>query len=290
MTTISADITCDLSPEMLADINVQTVPYHIFIDGHNYKDNVDIFPKEIFSIYERTGSLPQTSAINISEYTEHFKKLRKKSKRDDIVHITLGSSLSSSYQNACLAAEQLKHVYVVNSNTLCSATGLQVLDAAKMAKEGKSGKEIKDYFDKHSQSYHISFILNTLDYIKAGGRCSSAVALASAAFNIKPVVIVDSYKNGALSVQKKYRGKLDKVLVKYVRDKIEQYDDIDYSTCIISCTEEIQGIKHYETIRKVLEKETPFEKIYETNASSTISSHCGPGCTAIAFKTYSNCL
>ncbi len=288
---ISADRTCDLTQDMLEANDVKTVPYHIVLDGKEYLDNIDINLEQIFNAYEDHGSLPCTSAISPNEYIKHFTQLRKQHGQDcEIVHITLGSALTSSYEHCCEAAKELGGVYPVDSCTLSSATGLQVLDAVEMAKAGMSAKEIKDKLDKNKQCYHASFVVNTLEYLKAGGRCSSVAALAAAAFNIKPSIVVDGYNNGAMTVGKKYRGKLEKVIKQYVHDKLSQYDDIDYGTCIITSSSRIDGIDLHGIVREILENETEFQNIYDSHASCTIGCHCGPGTIGILFKTKSNSL
>lgn len=288
---ISADRTCDLNNDMLEEFDVETVPYHIVLDDKEYTDNIDIKLPEIFAAYKDHGSLPRTSAVSPQEYTKHFKRLREEHGQDcEIVHISLGSALTSSYEHCCEAAQELGNIYPVDSCTLSSATGLQVIDAVHMAQEGKTGQEIKDYLDEHKQCYHASFVVDTLEYLKAGGRCSSVAAVAAAAFNIKPSIIVDGYHNGAMTVGKKYRGKLEKVIKQYVHDKLEQYDDIDYSTCIITSSIPLDDIDEHGIVREILETETSFEKIYDTHASCTIGCHCGPGTIGILFKTKTNSL
>ena len=288
---ISADRTCDLPSDMLEKHNLKTVPYHIVLDGKEYLDNIDITLAEIFDAYKDHGSLPQTSAVSPNEYKAHFNELRREHGSDcEIVHITLGSALTSSYEHCCEAAQELGGIYPVDSCTLSAASGLQVLDALDMASSGKSTKEIKDYLDEHKQCYHASFVVDTLEYLKAGGRCSSVAAVAATAFNIKPSIVVDGFNHGAMTVGKKYRGKLDKVIKQYVHDKLAQYDDIDYSTCIIASSISPDGIDEHGIIREILERETDFKEIFDTHASCTIGCHCGPGTVGILFKTKTNSL
>lgn len=290
-TIISADRTCDLTDEVYEKYSVETIPYHIILDGKEYLDNVDIFLPDIYDAYKDHGSLPKTAAINVEEYLEYFRKLREEHGEDiQIVHICLGSALTSSYENCCTAAEELGDIYPVDSCTLSSATGLMVMDAWDMAEKGVSAKEIKDYLDSHAQCYHASFVLNTLEYLKAGGRCSALAALATAALNIKPSIVVDGFKHGAMTVGKKYRGKLEKCIAQYVRDKLALYDDIDYSSVMITYSVDADGVDGRAIIREILENETPFETIYTTQASCTIGSHCGPGTIGVLFRTKSNSL
>ena len=290
-TIISADRTCDLTEELYAQYGIETVPYHIILGGTQYRDNVDITIEEVFDYFEKHGVLPTTSAVNVGEYIEHFKRLREEAGEPcEIVHITLGSALTASFKNCCTAAEELGDIYVVDSCTLSSATGLQAIDASKMASEGKSAQEIYDYLTSNIQCYHASFVVDTMEYLKAGGRCSSIAAFAASALSIKPSIIVDGFNNGAMTTGKIYRGKFTKALARYVRDKIAQYDDIDWSCCMITGSSSMVDKESPEIVMDILKSETQFENFYVTQASCTIGSHCGPRTWGILFKTYSNSL
>ena len=288
-TIISADRTCDLTEELYAQYGIETVPYHIILGGKQYRDNVDITIEEVFEHFEKHGELPTTSAVNVGEYIEHFNRLRDEAGEPcEIVHITLGSALTASYKNCCAAAEELGGIYVVDSCTLSSASGLQAIDASEMAAEGKTAQEICNYLNSHIQCYHASFVVDTMEYLKAGGRCSSVTAFAASALNIKPSIVVDGFKNGAMTTGKIYRGKFTKAFARYVRDEIAKYDDIDWSRCMITGSSALVDKESPEIAMDILKSETQFENYYITQASCTIGSHCGPRTWGILFKTHSN--
>ena len=167
---ITTDSTADLSPELIEKYNISITPLHIEMDGKSYSDGVDATPEDLFSYYERTGKLAKSSAVAMGEYLDFFKKLTEEGY--DVIHVNIGSFLSSSYQNACLAAEEMDGVYVINSKNLSSGTGHIAMLAAELAAKGLSAKEIAEQCEEAVERLDVSFIIETLDYLHAGGRCS----------------------------------------------------------------------------------------------------------------------
>lgn len=277
---LSADRTCDLSEELLLEFQVSTIPYHIHMGETEYTDNVNITPAEIFRIYHESKLLPKTAAINVGEYIDYFKPWVDQGL--DVVHFCLGAALSCSYQNCLTAAAELGHVYPINSCNLSGAIGLQLIDARKMLDEGMNAEEVQAYFNQNTGRYHGSFILDTLEFLHAGGRCSSVAAISANLLNIKPCIIVDN-GTGGMQVGKKYRGSLGKVLTKYVKDSLEQYDDIITDKVFITHTPIDPAI--VDLVRETIESVKPFDRYFETYASCTISSHCGPNTLGILFAT-----
>lgn len=280
---LSADSTCDLGLELQQKLEVQFYPYHIILEGNDYLDNVTILPEDIYRSYREHKQLPHTAAINVSEYMDYFKQFTDQGY--EVIHFNLGSALSSSYQNAMLAAQSLPGVYPIDSCSLSTGIALQILDAAKMIEEGACAETIVQTITANRQLYHASFILNTLEFLHAGGRCSSLTALGANLLNLKPCIEVNN-TNGAMTVGKKYRGNLTNVLVHYIKDKLSQYSDINTTHIFITHS----GIEErYLTLAKnTIEEQMAFEHIYITRASCTISSHCGPNTIGILFKTQTN--
>ena len=250
---LSADSTCDLDQELKERYHVHYFPLHIILDGKDYKDGIDITPEEIYQKYYDEKILPKTAAVNVAEYIEHFKPWIDEGY--EVIHINLGSSLSSAHQNCCIAAEELGHVHVI--------------DSAKALRE-------------RTKHCHASFILDTLTFLHAGGRCSTVAALGANVLKLKPCIEV-STADGSMNVGKKYRGTLDKVLVKYVKDKLAAYPDIDPSLIFITHS----GIdpEYIELVKNTIEEAMHFDEIHITKASCTISSHCGPNTLGILFET-----
>lgn len=279
---LSADSTCDLGEELKVKYDVQYYPYHIILDGKQYQDNVDITPDDLYQAYWSKKLLPKTSAINVSEYYEYFKQFTDQGQ--DVIHFCLGSALSSAYQNCVLAASELHGVYVIDSCSLSTGISLQVIDAAIMIQKGFEAYRIFEELKDANKHYHASFILDKLEFLHAGGRCSTVAALGANLLNLKPCIEVNN-ETGAMQVGKKYRGNLEKVLPHYVKDKLKQYPDIIKDHIFITHSGIDQS--YIDLVHKTIIDHMHFEHIYVTRASCTISCHCGPNTLGILFKTES---
>ena len=277
---LSADSTCDLDSELKERYQVNYFPLHIILDGKDYKDNVDITPKEIYQAYYDRKILPKTAAVNVEEYVAHFRPWVEQGY--DVIHINLGSALSSVYQNCCLAAQELGHVHVIDSCNLSTGTGLLVVAAGKMIRQGLDAETIARNLRARTSKCHASFILDTLTFLHAGGRCSSVAALGANMLKLKPCIQVDN-RDGRMGVGKKYRGSLDKVLVKYVKDELARYAVSNPELLFITHS----GIsdEYIELVREAVEETMHFDEIHITRASCTISCHCGPNTLGILFET-----
>lgn len=277
---LSADSTCDLNPELKERYEVNYYPFHIILDGQDYLDNVTITPEQIYETYYAKKILPKTAAINMYEYMSYFKNWVNEGY--EVIHICLGNSLSSAYQNCVLAAVELGHVYVINSGNLSTGMGLMVVEAGKMIQNGMGTQEIVEELNRLKIHCHSSFILDKLEFMKAGGRCSSAIAIGANLLNIKPCIEVNN-EDGSMQVRKKYRGSLENVLKKYVKDKIMQYPNIKKDIMFITHS----GIdsRFIELVKSEVNSLLEIGEIYITKASCTISSHCGPNTLGILFET-----
>ena len=277
---ISADSTCDISGELLESTGALLIPLHIILNDKSYDDGVDIKPDDIYENFSKTGTLPKTSAINTQEYIDIFTPYLEKGY--EIVHISLGSSLSSSYQNCVEASKKIEGLYPVNSCNLSSGSGHLVVEAASLAAQGYTAKEISDELKRLVPKCHSSFIIDKLDYLRAGGRCSTLAMLGANLLQLKPCIEVKN-TDGSMTVGKKYRGKLEKVLINYVHDQLDKYENISDSRIFI--TNAGIGDKYVDIVKAAIEKLSFFRKIYIERASCTISSHCGPGTLGILFMT-----
>ena len=277
---LSADSTCDLGEELKSRYQVHYYPFHIILNGKEYQDNVDISTEEIYRAYYKDHSLPQTAAINAAEYVEYFRQFTDQGY--EVIHLNLGGALSSAHQNCLLAARELKGVYPIDSQNLSTGIALQVIAAADMIERGCSALEIVTHIKELRTRCHASFILDTLDFMHAGGRCSSVVALGAGILSLKPCIEVDN-RTGAMSVGKKYRGKLSRVLVRYTKDQLEKYDHIRKDHIFITHS----GIDPslIEDVRNTILENGDFSEIHVTKASCTISAHCGPNTLGVLFLT-----
>ena len=277
---LSADSTCDLDTELKERYHVHYYPLHIILNGKDYKDNVDITPEQVYREYYDHKVLPKTAAVNTQEYIDHFRPWVEQG--FEIIHINLGSALSSSHQNCCIAAQELGHVHVVDSCNLSSGTGLLVVAAGKMIEQGMDAASIADALRERTHKCHASFILDTLTFMHAGGRCSAVTALGANMLKLKPCIQVDNH-DGSMAVGKKYRGSLDKVLVKYVRDELSKHSDIN--TDLLFITHSGISQEYIDLVKKTVEETISFKEIHVTTACCTISSHCGPNTLGILFET-----
>lgn len=273
---ISADSTCDLSPELIETYNIGITPLYIEKGGQNCRDGMDITPQEIFD-YVRSGKgVCRTAAVNVGDYTAFFKKCREN--YDAVIHFNISSDFSSCYQNACTAAAEFENVYVVDSRNLSTGIALLVLDAAERAEKGEDPKEIAALMRETAKKVEASFVIDTLFYLQKGGRCSTLAALGANLLKLKPCIEV---KDGKMGVGKKYRGPFARCLEQYVKDRLAGAEDIDPHRIFITHS----GVdpQLVETVRKAVGQCQNFEEVLETRAGCTVSSHCGDGCLGILY-------
>ena len=273
---ITTDSTCDLSPALLEKYNISVLPLTIVKNGEGFKDRVTITPADIFAHVAGGGELCTTTALNIGEYAEFFEQLS--AEYDGIVHINLGSGFSSCYQNACLAAEDYPNVRTVDSKNLSTGQGLVVLKACELAATCTDLDAMKAELDAYTDKVEASFVLDQLQYMVKGGRCSMVAALGANLLNLKPCIEV---KDGKMGVVKKYRGPYTKCLATYVKERLSDRDDIDRTTLFVTHTP-VSDVC-LESVNNTVSQYGNFETIYETEAGCTISCHCGPGTLGVLF-------
>lgn len=273
---ITADSTFDFSPEMMEKYRVKSYPLAISLDDKIYRDGVDIMPDDIYAQYRAKGKLPKTSAVSPGEYKDFFEGFTKQGYA--VVHINLSTGLSVTHNNALLAAQELEDVYPVDSLNLSTGIGLVVIRACEMRDNGMEASAIAEELKKIIPLSRASFVLDTLEFLHKGGRCSSVAALGANLLKLKPCIeVID----GKMTVGKKYRGKLDVVLEQYTREKLSGRGDIDLSRVFIThsgISEEI-----IESVKSVIKECCNFKEILVTRAGCTITSHCGPNTLGVIF-------
>ncbi|MDR2168067.1 MAG: DegV family protein [Clostridiales bacterium] len=266
-----ADSTCDLPQELVDKYNVRIVPLSISKGGQALKDGVEIGPADIFEFMDAGLGICSTSAVNVAEYTRVYEEERGKC--DAIIHFVISSEMSSGYQNARVAAEDFDNIHIIDSRNLSMAIGHLVVDAAELAAEGKTPDEIVGKINEIIPLLDAGFVIDTLTYLHKGGRCTSIQALVSNVLNVKPSIVV---ANGKMTVGKKYRGKLEVVLRKYIDDKLSLHENIDTRRIFIADTMTAENRPLMEAAKAQIAKTLPSAEIYETKAGGTISCHCGP--------------
>ena len=275
---VTCDSTCDLTEELYQANNVEVIPLSVTLGDKVYRDGVDIFSQQVFDYVAETGTLPKTSAISVGEYLDAWQKYVQDGY--DVIHVNISSDLSTSYQNACVAAKELGHVYVVDSRNLSSGSGHLVLEAARMIREGMEAPAIKANLDEQKEHLDVSFVLQTLEYLQKGGRCSSVTALGARALQLRPEIRVH---NGGMIVGKKYRGNMEKSILAYIRGHLENRTDINTGRIFITHSSVPDDI--VEKVKKLVLELYPFKEVIVTRAGCTICSHCGPNCLGVLFFT-----
>ena len=272
---ITADSTCDLPVELAEKYGVHIFPLYVVMDGEAKKDGVEICAQDIFDHVAAGGKLGNTAAVNVGDYLEVFRELRKEC--DAVIHFTISQSMSACFQNANIAGAEVGNVWVVDSTTLSCGISLLVLDACDMAAEGKSPEEIVAALEAKRDRLDVSFVIDTLFYLQKGGRCSSLVALGANLLKLKPCIEV---RNGQMGVGRKYRGKLDACVAQYVRERLTGRTDIRRNRIFI--THSGCGAALVERVRKIVAGQG-FSEILETRAGCTVSTHCGPNTLGVLF-------
>ena len=273
---ITCDSTCDLTASLYETYRAQPVPLGVSLGDDFRRDGVDIKPQDIYAFAAATGSLPKTSAISVGEYEELFRSLTAQG--DPVIHINLSSELSASHQNACLAAQMVGNVYVVDSRNLSSGSGHLVLLARELADEGKSPEEIVAALEEARAKLDVSFVLQALEYLHMGGRCSGVAAFGANLMKLRPEIEVIG---GKMQVGHKYRGTMEKTILAYIRGRLEGRTDIDCHRIFITHSGVPQDIED-KAVALVKELQ-PFREVIVTSAGCTISSHCGPNCLGVLF-------
>ena len=273
---VLSDSTCDLSQEILDKYDISLVRLVVVKDGKAYTEGLEITPQDIFDHVAAGGSLCSTAAVNVGDYEEAFAKYAPH--YDGIVHINLGSGFSSCHQNACLAAEEFDNVICVDSANLSTGQGLVVLKACELAKTCKNLEQLKADLIEYTKKVEASFLLDRLEYMVKGGRCSAAAALGANLLGLKPCIEV---KDGKMTVVKKYRGNYAKSLAMYVKERIANRDDVDRTTLFVTHTP--VSDECLNAVAEAVKQSPAFETTYWTAAGGTVSCHCGPGTLGVLF-------
>ena len=274
---IISDSTCDLSQELLAKYDITLVPLTVIKNDEQFKDGITITPEEIFAHVANGGKLCTTAANSVGEYMDIFSQYA--SDYDAVIHINIGSAFSSCYQNACLAAEEFDNVRVIDSQNLSTGQGLVVMRARELARTCEDLDTIVAQLNEFTGKVEASFLLDRLDYMAKGGRCSAATALGANLLNLKPCIEV---KNGKMGVVKKYRGHYDKCLASYVKDRLDgRADELAHTHLFVTQTRVSDAC--YSAVMNAVNQYSFFENVYETTAGCTVSCHCGPGTLGILF-------
>lgn len=279
MVKVISDSTCDLSQELLEKYGVEIVPLHILLGDEEYEDGKSITPDEIYRWSDESGATPKTSAAGIDQVMEVYRPHVENG--DEIIIFSISAEMSTTNNVMRMAAAELEaedKIYVIDSANLSTGVGLQVIEAAIMAQEGKSAADIVAHIEEIKSRVRASFVVDTLTYLHRGGRCSGVAALAGGVLKLHPKIVVE---NGKMKPEEKFRGKMSKVVMDYVKSMEADLKKAEKSRVFI--THSGSDAEIIETVRAYLEELNVFEEILVTRAGCVISSHCGPGTLGVLF-------
>lgn len=273
---ITADTTVDLTPELLERFQIRTIPLTIILGNESFKDGHQFTPEDMYKRYRADGTLPKTSAPNISDLMDFFKEFVEEGY--EVVHLDISSELSNSYNAAYVASQEFEGVYVIDSRMLSTGVGLLAIEAAECRDKGMSAEEIFEHVSSLTDKVSTSFVIDTLEFMWKGGRCKGVTAFGANLMKIKPALkLVD----GKIEVFKKYRGKTEKVYRKYI---LEQLEGVKIRPGHIFLTEsgEIED-EVIDELMQLVKEESGCREVHHTRAGCTVSSHCGPKTLGVLF-------
>jgi len=279
MVKIISDSTCDLSQELLERYDISILPLHIILGDQDYEDGKGITPDEIYRWADENRQTPKTAAVSVEQAEEMFAPYLKEDR--EIVCFAISESMSSSANAMRMAAQRLEaedRITVIDSENLSTGVGLLVIQAALMSRQGLSARRIKKRIEVLKPHVRASFVVDTLTYLHRGGRCSGAAALVGSTLKLHPKIAVT---DGKMAPGKKYRGRMSRAIMDYVRDLEPELKNAMRDRVFIThsgCDAEV-----IEEVRSYLEGLNLFSEILITRAGGVISSHCGPGTLGVLF-------
>ena len=273
---ITADSTCDLPQELKERYDIRTIPLTILLGDESYLDGVGFTAQDIYTRYHEDGTLPKTSAPGIQQFLDFFTPILEEG--CEIVHLDISAELSSSYNNACIAASELGGVHVVDSRMLCTGIALLAIEGAECRDAGMSAAEIAAHLESLIDKVDTSFVLDTLEFMWKGGRCSAVSALGANLLRLKPAL---EMKDGKLSIYKKYRGSIQSVYRQYVKERLASVE-IRPGHIFLTDSGEVPE-ETLRELRDIIREAVPDAEIHSAKAGCTITSHCGPKTLGVLF-------
>lgn len=273
---ITADSPCDLPKELIEKYDIRITPLTISLGMDSHLDGIDIQIQDIFDYHARTGDTAKTSAVAPQTYIDLFRELTQDG--SEVVHIALSSKISSTCQNAMIAAGEVEGVYVIDSLALHTGMAHLVLEACSRREQGMAAQQIAAEITALVPKVQTTFMVNTLDYLKAGGRCSALTAFGANLLSIKPCI---GMTEGSLGVAKKYRGKVDKVYKQYIDDRLADLNGIDTRRVFVSHSALEETF--FNSLVDYVKSKNVFDEVLTSVAGCTISTHSGPDAFAVIY-------
>lgn len=275
---ITTEVSADIPQDILREKNIGTVALQVHLDGKEYKDGA-LSNQEVLDIFNAKKELPSTSAVSVGDYQDLFRPYLQEGKT--VIHVAMSSGISSTYQNACIAAEDLEdegRVYVVDGKGLSQATSILVYKALGLAEAGKSAEEIVAALNEMVPKLDSSFIITDLAFLKHGGRCSTLAALGANLLKLKPMINMDG---GSMSTDKKYRGKDEDAYFQYLDDRFA--DGAAYDDEYVCISHGLVDPAVLDKAASVLKKKYKFKNVITNDVGTVIFAHGGKGCFGVFF-------
>lgn len=273
---ITADSTVDLSPELIQRFNIKILPLTILLGEESFLDGQGFTPLDMYKRYHKDGTLPKTSAPGMQEILDFFTPIVEQGY--EIVHLDISSELSNTFNSARLAAAELEGVYPVDSRMLSTGVGLLAIEGAELRDQGLSAREIAARLEQMTYKVSTSFVLDTLEFMWKGGRCTGVTALGANLLKLKPAL---EMKGGKLDVYKKYRGSIEHVYRQYIKERLKD-KRIRPGHVFLTESGEIDE-KVIEELTQLVYELSGCKEVHHTVAGCTVSSHCGPKTLGVLF-------
>lgn len=273
---VTADSTCDLTPELRERFSIQTIPLTITLGEESFPDDGRFTPDDMYRRFYEDKTLPSTAAPSLQSYVDFFSAILAQG--CEIVHLTISSELSSSYNTARLAAQELSGVYPVDSRMLSCGVGLMAIEGAECAQRGMSAADIAEHLTALTEKVETSFVLDTLEYMRKGGRCSGVAAIGANLLHIRPAL---EMKGGRLTVYKKYRGNIEAVYRQYIMERLSEKKVRPGHIFLIHSGEVAD--EEFDAMEALVRELTGAREIHRARAGCTICAHCGPKTLAVMF-------
>ena len=271
---LSADSTLDMPEELLKLYDIRPIASYVTMGDNTVDDWPELTQQELLDYVKTSGQLAKTSAANPGDYEAWFRKLTAEGR--PVIHVSKSSGVSSCYQNACMAAREVGNVWVVDSKSLAGGTSLTILAALRT--DLKDPAEVAAYMEAFRDRVEGSFIIETLEFLYKGGRCSALAAMGANILKLRPEILFD---NGTMRLGKKYRGVYRKCVYQYLEDQIAKLPN--YETELVYLNHTIQDPAFLEELKSWVREKTNCRQLIEYPASSAISTHCGPNTVGLFF-------
>lgn len=272
---IAADSTFDMTLDMVQQYGIEVSASYVRMDDKDYLDYPDLKQSDLFDYFRRVKKLPQTAAANPNDYETFFKQCLEN--HDAVIFIAKSSGMSSCFANAVIAAGELPNVYVVDSLSISSGSALLAMEAVRL-KDTMPAKKLAEYLVSYRDKIVGSFIIETLEYLHEGGRCSTLAYLGASALQIRQSINI---RDGKLVVGKKYMGTYKRALKEFIETTLAQHELMDPSVVMISHA--IQEDPMLQSLIDQIKQLNYFEKIIPLSVCAAVACHGGPNAFGLFF-------